>query len=358
MAADGGTLCHMQKQTATTVKVIAVLAAIVIVAGAGWFAYQRSAGARGEPDAAGSVAFDSAKAEAELDALSQKVNNAMTSDQVTAALVDEVQGLVQRYPRYAPARVLFGQVLAQEGDAQRAYEQLAASLELDPRQVQVHVLAGTLAEVIGKLDRAGWHYSQAISLEPGDATHRLRLANVYFQQQDYDTARRQALDALRLNSEEHRAYALLADIFAKQNKLELALQETVKAIEHTPADDRTALVIYTRKRGILLRRANRPAEALQVLMGLFPAERRQDEVMADLATCWMMLGQPVNAAGVYEEALKIDPTAWRWVADAAQWRIKAGDLAGAQEHLKTIRLLNPRAPVIAELQEQLAQAGQ
>jgi len=254
--------------------------------------------------------------------------------------------------------VLFGQVLAQQGDSERSYEQLSASLDLDPRQPQVQVLAGTLAEVIGKLDRAAWHYSQAISLEPGSASHRLRLANVYFKQQDYDQARRQALDALRLNSDEHRAYAILADIFANQNKLDLALQETVKAIDHTPPDDRTSLVIYTRKRGILLRRANRPEEALQVLTALFPAEKRQDDVMADIATCWMMLGQPINAAGVYEEALKSDPTAWRWEAEAARWRIKAGDLEGAGAHIKAIRLLNPRAPVIAELEEQLRQASQ
>jgi hypothetical protein len=75
--------------------------------------------------------------------------------------------------------------------------------------------------------------------------------------------------------------------------------------------------------------------------------------MHDMAICWSLLGKPDEAALIYERAAAETLTRWDMYAEAAHWRIKAGDRDTAIQLLDTVRRLNPRAPVIAQLEEQL-----
>lgn len=335
-------------RTARPLALIAFLAAVllIILASVYWTRRARPAGA------AGSVPFDPVVASSELETLGQRVNEDITDGVITASVAADVRAFVERYPKFAPARTLWAQTLMVSGDASAAFDEFERSLELDPGQPQVHDLAAALAEKLGRLDRAAWHYSQAIALDAQRVDYRLKLANVYLRQHNSDQALKLILQALRMDSDQHLAYAMLADLYASEGKLDLALDQIQKAIEHTPIAQRPKQITYLRTRAAYLRRANRPQESLQVLSSLSPQERLEPGVLADLALCWSMLGQPQKAALEYEAAFEAQPTRALWAIEAARWQLKAGNPAAAAAHLATARALDSSAPSLADLQAQ------
>jgi tetratricopeptide (TPR) repeat protein len=269
--------------------------------------------------------------------------------------------LVDRHPQYAEARVLLAQMLLDALEVQSAYEQMETALELDPQQPEVRRLAGDLALILGRNVDAARHYSTAVSLAPRDATYRLHLSQAYMNMNEMDRARDTLLEALRIDSSLHKGYAAMSDIYAKQNKTTLALTQIGKAIEHTPISERDVQVIYIRRQGHLLRRDNRPREALMSLQALTLKEQRDAEVLQEMAVCWAMLGQPLKGAELFEAELAMSPRDWQLLAGAAEWRLKAGDAEAAQRHVQRLEMLDQDARVgaaLVDLRERLAAAGQ
>ena len=112
-------------------------------------------------------------------------------------------------------------------------------------------------------------------------------------------------------------------------------------------------MIYIRRKAQLLRRNNKPNEALLTLQSLSDAQRADSRVMEEMATCWAMLGKPDKGAALFEQAMVLEPTRWDWVAQAARWRLKADDKKTARQHLAKLKQINPRAEAIAVLEAQL-----
>ncbi|MCC7145598.1 MAG: tetratricopeptide repeat protein [Phycisphaeraceae bacterium] len=308
---------------------------------------------RGPVAADGAVDFDVEKARAETEALGQQMSNAISSGQVQGYLMAQVRGLVDRYPRYGPAHTLLGQAYWQAGQKKEAYDAMNMSLQINPAQPEVQELAGTMAMGLERMDRAGWHFGQAITYAPAEPRYRLALANVYLRERDFDKARTLLLECIRLDSDQHRAYSALSDVFAQQNKMDLALEQIQRAMEHTPAEQHNTFVLYGRKKASLLRRDNKPQEAMQVLLALGEEAKNEPQVLADMGTCWMMLSKPAEAAVMYREAFARQPIRWELAAEAARYFIKAGDVAAAQEMLEQVRTLQPQAQVLRELQSQI-----
>ncbi|MCC7203529.1 MAG: tetratricopeptide repeat protein [Phycisphaeraceae bacterium] len=295
-----------------------------------------------------STAFDATAAQAQVQALGQKVSHAMTTGLLGPAMEQEARALADRFPRFAPARTLLAQVLWSRQQVPAAYEQLSLGLGLDPKQAAVQEMAGTLALELGKPDEAGTHFSRAMDLDPKEPRYRLDLANVYLRQREFDRAERLFLEALQIDSNLHAAYAGLSDLFAQQNKLVMALDQVQHAIDHTPVSERARQVIYLRKKANLLRRANRPAEALQVLNMLTDGERRDPAVLAELATTHTMLGKPADAAELYHRAWEKSPTQWELAAEAARYYQRAGNTLAAGQMLEQVRQVNPQASVLTD----------
>lgn len=303
--------------------------------------------------AAGPAPFDATLAQAELEALQEHFNQTGVKGLTADADLTAVRRFIEKYPRFALGRTLLAQVLIYANQLQGAYEQLVLSLDLDPNQPEVHLLAGTVACQLNRFDDAARHYSTAVGLEPSNARYRLYLAQVYFKQQKIEQARTTALEALRLDSSLHQAYALLADLYAQQNKLSLALTEIDHALAQAPATGRSTVLAYVRRKAQFLRRDNRPEEALLTLRSLGPSEQVRADVLEDMAICWSMLGEPAKSAALFEDALAMDPSQWRFAAAAARWRLRMGDRDAAQRHLDTLRKINPAAPEIPELEARL-----
>jgi tetratricopeptide (TPR) repeat protein len=305
------------------------------------------------PGSAAGSAADAEKAALETKELQERFIQLMNLKGQVKDLLPDAQRLVERYPKDPSARTLLAQVHFEMGKPALAYEQLEMSLELDGQQPQVRQMAGDIALAMDRLDDAARHYAIAIGLEPRNATYRVHLAQVYMSQNEDERARKSLLEAIAVDSNAHRAYGMLCDLYARQNKLSLALPQIQKAIDNTPAKERATQAIYIRKKARLLRRDNQPEPALQTLNTLTAVERREPEVIEELASCWAMLNLPANGAQLYEQMLTLDPTDWRMAVGAADWRLKAGDLDAARQHISTLKRIDPNLKVIGELEARL-----
>jgi tetratricopeptide (TPR) repeat protein len=305
-------------------------------------------------------AASSADTESVIDDLSELGDlfaKVMENNRDAQTVIDRIDGLIVQNQDLPEAHTLRGQMLIYAGRAPEALTAFQASLELQPRQADIHRMAGGLAMKLGQYDDARHHYEQARSIEPGNGEHAVYLANLQVKLNEDDQATETLLAALRRNSELHGAYALLSDIYAKKNKLNLALGQIQRAIETAPNDTTTRL-IYVLKRAALQRRDNQPAESLATLNALPQDIRLQPKVLQDTATSWAMLGKPLMAAELYERVLAVDPSSDLAAAAAAHWQIKAGNVDAARQHVQTLRRINPRYTTLPELERKLREHDQ
>ncbi|MFW6060054.1 MAG: tetratricopeptide repeat protein [Phycisphaeraceae bacterium] len=295
--------------------------------------------------------------------LSDRFNTLMQDDGDPAPMVPEALRLTERYPDHAAAHRLLGQILLADGQHESAYAAFEKSLQLDPEQMELRLLAGTIAtRDLEDLAAAQRHYAQAVSLEPTHGRARLHLAQALIDQQRYDEARHELLVALRHNAEMHEAHALLADLYAQQNKTDPALTHIRRALDLLPGDDeltdaqRQRRVIYIRRRAMLLRRSLKPEAALSVLRDL-PTELHYTAGIAEeMARCWAMMQQPIKGAEHFEQAVERHPTRADVTVGAARWYLRAEAPADARRMIDHLQRINPRHPQLAELREQLAAA--
>lgn len=333
-----------------------MIAVVVVVALLGVMALWgpgRGASQQAVPDSAGSTPPDAASLDAELAELGDMFALVMDNKREAQPLIDRIDRLLADHPDTAGAYTLRGQVLIYAGRRDEALASLERSLELQPRQAQVQVLAGSAAMGLERYEEAIKHYTTALSIEPENGVNAVYLANVQQRVGLDDEAVTTLLTALRRDSKLHSAYALLSDIYAKQNKVSLALDQIDRAIESAEEKNTPARTAYTIKRAALLRRDNRPAEAIAALEALPPEVRFRPDVLRDTATGWAMLGKPGMAAELYEHVLTADPSSDLAAAEAARWWIKADNSDAARRNLQTLRRINPRHEAVNELDAKL-----
>lgn len=80
-----------------------------------------------------------------------------------------------RFPHYTTARLILAKAHQAEGDFERALAEVAAILEVSPRDVQSHRLAAEIHRRCGRLDEAVAHLETAVNLDTGDRESRALL---------------------------------------------------------------------------------------------------------------------------------------------------------------------------------------
>ncbi len=324
---------------------LVIIALLAVVAGV-WLNRQAGSGAADDP----------AAVEAQLQQLQEALNTAMErGGQLT--ILPQLEDLVARHPDHTAARMTLAQTYLLANQQAKAYPQLLRIIELSAHapQPEVQLLAGVVATKLEKFDAAHQHFQAAIDAAPHNMRARLLLADAHLKQGRADDARNVLLLAIALDTNDPRPYAQLAEVYARQGQINLALDQMQKAIDRAEMGKRETQVAYIRQKSALLRRANRPDEALQVLAGLAPAEKVELSIMDDMATCLAMLGQPGEAAKIFEARIAIDPTDDRVAVRAAEWHIKAGNRRAAQLMVNLLRSLDARHPQLAALEKAIAE---
>ena len=81
-----------------------------------------------------------------------------------------------RFPHSTTARLILAKAYQAQGDFEGALAELAAILEVSPRDVQPHRLAAEIHRRCGRLDQAVTHLETVVALDPGDRESRSLLA--------------------------------------------------------------------------------------------------------------------------------------------------------------------------------------
>ncbi len=260
----------------------------------------------------------------QFERLSEEAQAAMANKRDLTPMLAEVQAMINRSPDFWPARRLRVLLLMQQQRFDEAYEEALKVIELEPGEAEMLSIAGFLATEAADHPAAQGHFRQAVAAAPDNPRFRLQLAQALLATDEATAAQRQAETAIQLDSSQPRAYAMLATIHTRQGRPAEAVEPVRRAIDLTPADAEDELVIYVRQYAALLRELGEPDKALGALRTL-PFERQFDpRVMADLAECWSLLGQPDKAAVHYERALTLAPTVKGAAMLAAQWYERAG----------------------------------
>jgi tetratricopeptide (TPR) repeat protein len=82
---------------------------------------------------------------------------------------------LDRFPQYVTARLILAKALLDDGDPDRALDEVRAILVASPQEAQAHRLAGELYRRAGALREAVGHLEQAVRLDPGDRESRALL---------------------------------------------------------------------------------------------------------------------------------------------------------------------------------------
>ena len=281
--------------------------------------------------------------------LGQRFQSATQHRRDLRPFAQEARELIEQHPDSAPARLLYAQVLLAMEQVGQALPQLEKSLELDPHQPEVHVLAGSMAMQMGDLDQAVEHYRQAVQQQPNESQPRLHLANARLKQQEYDRARNVLLTVLEQDASLHKAHALLADVYAAQGELELATDQVRRALELVDEDEPAVRTAYIHKRARLLLRANRPTDAEMVLYDLPREQLLQPPTAEIMGQALLMQDRPLDAAIHYQRVLATDPQNADAAAKAARWYLRAGRQDLAQPMIQQLQRLDPTHDALDQL---------
>ncbi len=269
-------------------------------------------------------------------------------------LVRDVGAFLERHPDHAECRELYATLLIAVNRLEEGYGHLVGLLKAQTQRGDLHLLAGTVAKDRGDWAAAERHYRDAVAVDALNPAAHVHLGSVLTHKGEFDPARDALLTALRLDDGQHKAYRGLSEVFAKQGKLVPALTQIDKAIERVPEKDREAAIPYIRFKAMLLRRDNKPSEALHTLLySLSAQEQALEGVVDDLALCLTMDGRYAQAASIFEGQMRLRPFDPRPAVEATRLRLKAGDRDAAARHLEALKRIDPRQPAIAELQAQL-----
>ena len=298
------------------------------------------------------------EAQAQLENYAARFTAAIENERDIEPLLDPVKTIVAQQPTMRDGHQLLGQIHAQLGQIDEAYDAFAAALALDPEGAQLQNLAGTAAMMLGETNVAETHHRLAVKQSPDDPALLLPLADVLIKTQRWEEARGVLLRAMELKPTEHEPHAAMSDVYFGRGEPGddgLAIEQMEKALAKLPLTEKWAeqKVIYARKLARLHAARGEPMDAIAVLDAEATEALYTPEVLAEMAEYLEANGQTALAGLQYEMALRVRPDAADYAALSARWYLRGGDASAAQTMLKRLESIDPRHESIAELRAAL-----
>lgn len=243
---------------------------------------------------------------------------------------------IEAYPVDQELRVELATALVAQKKPAEAYQQYEKALAIGPRSPKLHFMAGTVAAEAALLDRAEEQYSMAQTADMADPQIPLFLAMVQIKLDKTQAAVVSLLRVVKLRPEQAEAWGTLAEVYLKDAKPTIALNNIQEARRLQPEFSRWRI-----DEARILTSLNEPEKAATLLLALDPAIRRRPEVMKTLGECYGMLGKPADAAAMYADAAtrddgRADPEI---NYQAALWYERAKDAATAAKYAKIAAML-------------------
>lgn len=230
-------------------------------------------------------------------------------------------------------------------DAQRpadAYAHYEKALAIGPRLPEHEFAAGTLANSLGRTERAIEHYSAAQTADASNPDYPLYLGLVQLKAGQNRAAEASLLRAIHLRDATPVAWASLADLALREGRLDVASNHIAKARALDPTSVPFRLIAAR-----LLNRQAKAQEAAALLTPLGPEDRLTAPVLKLLGESFGLLNQPAQALAQYRAAVVAHPDDRDLALEAAQWARRAGAMSEARQFATRAQELgHPDAPAL------------
>lgn len=157
---------------------------------------------------------------------------ARTSDLDRAEL--QLKLVVERFPDYAPAQLLFGRVLYEAQKPQLARAHLQKAIKLRPTDADAYLVLTQMWLDQGKVDEAVKVIEELGAAVPGEPIGFRRLGLALAERGDASRAEKLLVRAIDRDPGDLEAWATLARIYEATNRLPKALDALEKAVERDP----------------------------------------------------------------------------------------------------------------------------
>jgi tetratricopeptide (TPR) repeat protein len=139
-----------------------------------------------------------------------------------------------RWPNYAPALLLLGQLLLDQNEIEAAGEVVEQALELAPDDSATHVAMGNVHRRHGKIEEARNHYRTALQLNAANADAHVQLGRLLAREGQADAAMDEYAAALQLDPEHVHAHFYLGRICLDTGHLNKAVVHLTQLVKLAP----------------------------------------------------------------------------------------------------------------------------
>lgn len=315
---------------ARTRKLLALAPLLLIVLGAAYALYRVTA----SPAVSKLAASPSSPEGPPRDELLDAARQALRNNKFDLA-ADELSAGVARFPNDQPLRLAYAEALMAQQKFPEAYEQYDHAVALGADRAEYRFAAGMAASKAGLDDHAEAHWIKAREIDKSNPQYPLFLAQLQRKRGRNADARANLVIAAALDPNLAVAWGSLAAVALDENHIGPALQHAEKAVRLDPTNP-----VWRVLHAKVLRRDNRPREALAVVAALPEGERTVNPAVIDeLAACHAMLGDPRAAADAYIRASDGSPENPEFAYQSALWLQRAGDTDRAVAYAKRAAML-------------------
>lgn len=247
------------------------------------------------------------------------------------------------------------------------YPALASDIKEDTRDL-AHYIMGVYCEDLGDFDRAIREYELALEADPQSALLHLNLASVFIKKHDTEQAVFQLKQAIALSPEAVEPHAILALVYAAQDKTDLASREYTLALKNASKLEPKNIEIYKSLGAIYLQQKKlKEAQSIfKLITGLSPDDAQAHfflgsiyfdskdypsaekelkialklkpdyhEALNFLGYFYLLQNKNINAAGrMIKEALDADPENGAYIDSLGWFYFKKGRYKEALQELE------------------------
>ncbi len=270
-----------------------------------------------------------------------------------AAALEALGPALQAAPADAALQASYGRAALLAGDRGRARMAFEAVRQLDPNRIDAHIGLASVALAAGDLQAAESGFRTALRADEDAMEAWLGLGQTLAARGQTEAAMRCFNMALEIHPEDAAAQFSLAQTLRAQGYLDFALRAYECAIELDPE-----LGLARLQRAETLAQRGREAEAAQAFVALRAHPRYGAAALAGLGEL-RLARDPVQARGLFEQALAVDADLERAVIGLADALTRGGQPAQARQRLETWVEAHPQASAArAVLGERLLRAGE
>ena len=210
--------------------------------------------------------------------------------------------ILHSQPKHAMALHLLGIIAHQSSKTELAVDLIGKAIKNLPNNSKFYSNRGEMFRILGKLDDAIEHGLKAVSLDSKDPAAHSNLGIAYYDNKDYDNAKKCQKKALKLSPEFAPALNNMGSILRQEKDKEGALRYYRKVLSYSPNH-----LESINNMGALLTELERADESVQVLLKAINLKPDYAEAHCNIGCAFLVLENLDKALIGFKQALKFRP---------------------------------------------------